>query len=721
MQSLLTELTRRNVFRVGAAYLITAWLLAQVADLALESFGAPDWVMKTILLILLIGFPLALFFAWAFELTPEGIKRDDQVDASRSDTSLGRRQMNRLLAVLLVAAVGFIAVDRWVLEPRPEPATVADTTERLDKSIAVLPFENRSSVAEDSHFVDGIQDDILTQLSKLSGLDKVISRTSVERYRDTRESIPEIGKALGVATILEGGVQRSGKTVRITVQLIEAATDKHLWSETFDRELTAENLFAVQSQISTEIARLLKVVMTADDVSQISRIPTSNLEAYNQFVAGREALRERTGKSIRAGLAHFRKAVELDPDYAQAHAGIAESLWLSTDYGSVPSESVIPEIKEEIALALKLDPALGEAYALSGTLSRDLDGFEAAEEKFRKAMELSPNYSRSYHWFSLALRDEGRYEEALAVIRKARALDPDDPTIAVVEGSLLMLTKDPGAAQRIFLLNIEKRPDFPELYSILGQLFLQRGDFGRAARLVAQARLLNPERFLYAFYACQLTYALTDTDFQDDCPAEDFDPRSQTLLLLAERKFRDAAELARNVVYPSDQFYWNPGIHALLSNGDWQDARTRLEVEVPAMFPPGPARLDTASDLWALLYVATALRDEHGWTDLARDKADQVLQNISLAYWFNRGSIALWAHGIRGDLAGEISRVHQEAARLLNEDYEICASLTSPLFQKYFDLGPDAEAVTARCRAPEEQRQWYREHRDKPFNLDDYR
>jgi TolB-like protein len=724
MPSFFQELKRRNVFRVGAAYLITAWLLAQVADLALESFGAPEWVMKSILLVLLIGFPLALVLAWAFELTPEGIKRDSEADASRSNPSLGRQQLNRVLAVLLVAAVGFIAIDRWLLDTSPGQSPVADATQRLDKSIAVLPFENRSSLAEDSHFVDGIQDDILTQLSKLSGLDKVISRTSVERYRDTRESIPDIGKALGVAAILEGGVQRSGKTVRITVQLIEAATDKHLWSETFDRELTAENLFAVQSQISTEIARLLQVVMTADDQSQINRIPTSNLEAYNHFVAGREALRERTAKTIRAGLAHFRKAVELDPDYAQGHAGIAEALLLSTEYGNVPRESVIDEIKEELRRAKQLDPALGEAYAVNGSLLKDLDEYEEAEAEFRKAMELSPNYSRSYHWFSLMLRDQGRYEEALELIKKARALDPEDPTISVVEGTLYAFTNDPDTARSIYLQGIAKRPDFPELYSVLGFLVASRGEFGLSARLMAQANSLNPERSLYVYGLCRATYALTDADLRNDCQFGDLelDPGRGINFMLFRGDYQGAIDLARTVDYSSDStMFWDTYIPLLLLMADWQEARQLLEKNVPALFQSGEASPESPEDLWKLLEVATVLRDKNGWTDLAREKAGQVLQNISLAEASEKALVSLWAHGVRGELAGEIAATKLDIGRMGGSDFLLCVSWDSPLFQRYFDLGPDAEAFAAGCRAPEEQRQWYRENRDKPFDLNDYR
>ncbi len=725
MQSLLAELKRRSVIRVGGAYLIAAWVLAQVADLGLESFGAPAWAMKTILLGLLIGFPLALIFAWVFELTPEGIKRDSEVDSSATDTSLVRRQLDRFIIVVLFVAVAYFALDRWVLNSRPESVAVADATVNLDKSIAVLPFENRSSRSEDSHFVDGIQDDILTQLSKLSGLDKVISRTSVERYRDTTETMPEIGKTLGVAAILEGGVQRSGTTVRITVQLIEAASDKHLWSETFDRELTAENLFAVQSQISSEIARLLNVVMTGEDRSQINRLPTGNLDAYNQFVLGREALRERTGKSIRAGLAHFRKAVELDSEYAQAHVGVAESLELLPEYGGVPHASIIVEFRAEIDRALQLDPTLGEAYAVSASSKMQSAGYteaaEDAEAEFLRAIQLSPNYPRSYHWYSLLLLNQGRQDEALVMIQKARALDPEDPTIVTVAGGILYSQGDLDQAQTMFLQGVAKNPEYPGHYGGLGMVLASRGDLGVSATLFQRAHELNPENSNYKQNFCFALYRLDDVDLQKGCPAEDDDsnPGRQLTLLMTQGKFHDAAEFATNLESASSDvnLRFNQ-VYALLLNADWQAAKELQQAVAPAMYQPGPATLETDSDLWDLLFAATTLRDEDGWTDQALERADQVLQNLSLERIYGE-FISWWAHGIRGDLADVITQAHHSPT-WSSALYTQYTAFSSPLFQQYFDLGPDGNAFVANFKATEQHRQWYRDHQGKPFNLDDY-
>ena len=292
MGQLFQELRRRNVFRVGIAYLVAAWLLLQLTDVLAPILALPDWTARFILLLLVIGFVPALIFAWAFELTPEGIKREHDVDRSESTTSLTGRKFDFGIIAMMAAAIVYLVIDNYVLEPAP--VVTAD----IERSIAVLPFRNRSNIVEDAFFVDGMHDDLLTQLSRLSSLEKVISRTSTEQYRDTTKPIPQIGQELGVATILEGGVQRSGNQVRINVQLIDTETDEHLWAHTYNRNLTAENLFAVQSEITREIIAALHGVLSEQDNDRLEAMPTNSLKAYAEFVLGRQALAKRTGEEF---------------------------------------------------------------------------------------------------------------------------------------------------------------------------------------------------------------------------------------------------------------------------------------------------------------------------------------------------------------------------------------------------------------------------------------
>ena len=291
--SFFEELKRRNVFRIGIAYLITGWVLLQVVDLVLENISSPDWVMQAFMLAVGVGFPITLLVAWAFEMTPDGLKKEKDVDRTSSITHVTGRKLDRAIIGILIIALGYFVFDKFGADsglPQQQAGTgetLSPESEQSEpstpdrKSIAVLPFANRSSREEDAYFADGIHDDLLTSLAKVGSL-KVISRTSVMRYRGSGLSIPEIAAELGVTTVLEGGIQRSGEQVRINVQLIDASSDEHLWAENYDRALSAENLFAIQSEISREIVTALKTTLTEEEIERLTAQPTAlfNLSAF---------------------------------------------------------------------------------------------------------------------------------------------------------------------------------------------------------------------------------------------------------------------------------------------------------------------------------------------------------------------------------------------------------------------------------------------------------
>ncbi len=298
--SLIAELKRRNVFRVGVAYAIVAWLLIEVASVLLPTFNAPDWVMQAFSSLVILGFPLALIFAWAFELTPEGIKRETAVAPDESITHVTGRKLDFAIIGLLAVAVVYFAVDKFVLEQAEvtaEPVPAAEAVVR-EKSIAVLLFDNLSRDATNEAFTDGIHDDILTQISKISAL-KVIARTSMERL-DPNLSIPEIGTKLGVATVLEGGVQRAGDRVRINVQLIDCKTEAHLWAETYDRELTAANIFSIQSEIAKTVADALRATLSPQEQELLDTVPTENMAALEAYFRGKQRMEKRTSVACSA-------------------------------------------------------------------------------------------------------------------------------------------------------------------------------------------------------------------------------------------------------------------------------------------------------------------------------------------------------------------------------------------------------------------------------------
>jgi TolB-like protein/Tfp pilus assembly protein PilF len=439
--SFFNELKRRNVFRVGIAYLVGAWLLIQISDIVIDNIGAPPIVLQVIFLALGIGFFISLFVAWAFELTPEGVKREKDVDRSQSITPQTGKKLNNTILVLMALAIAYLLFDKFS-GTRPEavstPAVaVSGDSMQLEvasapsaaplisrQSIAVLPFDNRSRNVDDEYFTEGIHDDLLTNLARIASL-KVISRTSVNQYKDTEKTIPQIAEELGVATVMEGAVQRSGDTVRINVQLIDAVTDEHLWAEIFDRELTAENLFAIQSEISQKIANALEATLSPEETQRLNDFPTQSMEAYNAYLRGRQLLPQRNAEDLGKAMESFELAVNLDPEFALAWVGIAESAALLEAHGTLNPDTQLQIMQMAVDRALQIDPNLGEAYVSQGSLFDDLGKREQAEAAYKRAIELSPNYATAYHWYSILIGDTNdRLQDSLALLNKATQLDP---------------------------------------------------------------------------------------------------------------------------------------------------------------------------------------------------------------------------------------------------------------------------------------------------------
>ena len=439
--SFFEELKRRNVIRVGIAYVVVAWLTMQFADVVLNNIAAPAWVFQVIMLVLAIGFPIVLVFAWAFEMTPEGLKKERDVDRSQSITPQTGKKLNNTILILMALAIAYLLFDKFSGIPQeavstpavavsgdstrpeaaPEPAN-AQTISR--QSIAVLPFDNRSRNVDDEYFTEGIHDDLLTNLARIASL-KVISRTSVNQYKGTEKTIPQIAEELGVATVMEGAVQRSGNTVRINVQLIDAVTDEHLWAEIFDRELSAENLFSIQSEISQKIANALETTLSPEETERLNDFPTQSMEAYNAYLRGRQLLPQRNAEDLGKAMESFELAVKLDPEFALAWVGIAESAALLEAHGTLNPDAQLQIMQTAVDRALQIDPNLGEAYVSQGSLFDDLGKREQAEAAYKRAIELSPNYATAYHWYSILIGDTNdRLQDSLALLNKATQLDP---------------------------------------------------------------------------------------------------------------------------------------------------------------------------------------------------------------------------------------------------------------------------------------------------------
>jgi TolB-like protein/Flp pilus assembly protein TadD len=502
--SLIAELRRRNVFRVGVAYAVVAWLLVEVASVVLPTFKTPEWVMQAFIFLVVLGFPLALIFAWAFELTPDGIKRESEVDRAESITRLTGRKLDFAIIGLLVLAVVFLVVDNYVLKADVKPAEQSSEA-ALDgkpvahaESIAVLPFANRSSREEDAFFVDGMHDDILTHLAKIRSL-KVISRTSVMEYRNTNKNLKTIGRELGAATLLEGGVQRAGNQVRINVQLIDAETDEHLWANIYDRELTAANIFAIQTEIATAIADALRAALSPEEEQRLAAVPTEDLAAYEAYLLGKQLLEERRSDSYAAAIEHFQDAIARDPEFALAYVGMSEAYNLQAFYTDVPREETLEKSRVAAEKALLLNDQLGEAYTVLAAYKQDTYDYAGAEEAFKRAIQLSPNYARAYHWYGWMLRHIlGRPDEALALHERAVELDPRSGVLLNnIAGDLNALGRFDEASEWIALA-IERDPDYPEGEESIGnQSWLVRGRLDEAVVHYAKAISLDPNGLFF--------------------------------------------------------------------------------------------------------------------------------------------------------------------------------------------------------------------------------
>ena len=428
----LSELKRRNVFRIAGLYLVGAWLITQVAGTVLPMFGAPDWVPRTIVIVLAIGFIPALAFAWVFEFTPDGIKRDEDVAPGQSIAPQTAQRMNRLILALLLVALTYFGFDKFVLAPKRELALVASTAQAVKAdalaekagsdgraSIAVLPFVNMSTDADNGFFADGISEELLNVLAGVKGL-KVASRTSAFSFKGKSESIPEIARQLGVDNVLEGSVRKQGKRVRITAQLIQAGTDVHLWSGTYDRDL--DDIFKVQEEIAQAITTELQGILGKQQIAVVAS--TRDLDAYQSFLSGRARFNQREG--LLTAIDELSSAVQRDPKFAEAW------IYLAATWRTLPGYSG-PEIdlaksgaasKAALAHAAVLAPNHPMVLALKAQQLDDSGDLVGALELLGRAAQSSTQDSNPMLWYGSELLRCGYVKEALARLERAQAMDP---------------------------------------------------------------------------------------------------------------------------------------------------------------------------------------------------------------------------------------------------------------------------------------------------------
>lgn len=614
MRTFFRQLRRRNVLKSLAAYLVAAWLIVQVLDVVGPALGMPDWVMTFAVISLAVGFPVTAVVSWFFEFSIGGWRLEREEDLAERPAA-GGGVFSYVIIAMLAAALGVS------LFLRDGETGIISTAEAAPVTLAVLPLAALGEGAADTGFVEGLHDDLLTVLSRISSL-RVISRTSVLPFAGGDHSIPEIGRKLGAGNILEGSVQVSGDRIRVNVQLIDAARDDHIWADIFERPFNAGAIFSIQRDIAEAIAGHLSVALTGQDEEEIRREPTNSFEAYNAYLLARQRMARRTSEDLAEAEAFFRRAISIDPMYAEAWSGLAQVAVLQHDYAGLDRETMRATAMPAVQRALELQPSLARAHGVLGMLRSAVDDVQGAEDSFLRALELNPNDSLSSHWFGVMLFTQGRFADALFWHRRALELDPLSVTISnnVAQDLLAMGRTDEAAEQYASSLEID--PDFVATYAHLSQL--ERSAYGRpdeAVRLLYDAHLLDPA---HSEYPALLAQALLELDAPDaaalwaeratnNAPDHWWPSRAAILVGLRQDNNEQALREALDTYGPNLGMAWltlSARRDLLLDAGDLDGAR-QLFVEAVPDFLADPPRVETHNYFLApLLAVVHEARGE---------------------------------------------------------------------------------------------------------------
>jgi len=495
--NLFSELKRRNVFKVAAAYIIVGWLIMQAGEVMGPALRLPDWVNSALAFFLILGFPLAMIFAWAFEMTPDGIKKEKDVDRSQSITSATGAKLNRTITVVLVLALGFFAFDKFVLDPQRDAQLVQDTqtaaeqsaktTETAlaisktdedapgEKSIAVLPFVNMSDDGANEYFSDGLSEELLNLLAKIPEL-KVAARTSSFQFKGQTGDIDAIASQLKVANVLEGSVRKSGNQVRITAQLIKADDGYHLWSETYDRKL--ENIFAVQDEIATAVVEALKITLLGETAATIKE---ANPEAYALFLQGRYLYNEASKENLAKSVAVYQRAIDIDPNYAPVWAGLALTTLHQAGQDWIDLEAGVAKATETAKHAIALDPELALGWVSLSLIQGSYNwNWTGSDESMQMALKLEPNASYVLSAAGRLAGSLGQLDEAVNHCRQASVMDPlNQRALDALSGKLEaagLLQEAEDATRNLFALN----PNYGGIHTTLAWLMLRQGNAEQA-------------------------------------------------------------------------------------------------------------------------------------------------------------------------------------------------------------------------------------------------
>jgi TolB-like protein/Tfp pilus assembly protein PilF len=485
------ELKRRNVYKVAVAYIVAGWALSQGIAQVLPVFDVPNWAIRLIVILIILGLPVAVVLAWTLEITPEGIKSTKAADAMPSTARTKKHAWIYIVVAGGLISIGLFFLGRYTASHAAGGGPSGHQSLPA-KSIAVLPFESLSEDRNNAYFAEGVQDEILTRLANVADL-KVISRTSTQHFNSAPENLPQIAKQLGVMNILEGSVQKVTDQVRVNVQLINALTDAHLWAETYDRKLT--DIFGVESDIAKSVADALKAKLTGSEQTEMSKTPTGNSEAYELYLKGRFFWNKRTGEDLKTAADYFQRAIAIDRNYAAAYAGLAQTYVVVPLFAAGTPQEYFPKAKAAAQRAIELDESSAEAHSALGLLLCFSDvNFPGAEKEFKRAIAINPNYATAHHWYGNCLLVAlGRFDEAIIECQRAVELDPLSLIInADLGGTLTMARRyDQAIAQLQRTLALDER--FGYAHWNLGEALYLKGDTAAAIAEYEKARALDDD------------------------------------------------------------------------------------------------------------------------------------------------------------------------------------------------------------------------------------
>ncbi len=457
-RNLIAELKRRNVFRVATAYAIAGWLIIQICATTFPFLNLPEWLITAVIIFVLIGFPLSIIFAWAFELTPEGIKKSQEVDIDQSVTSRTGKKLNGIIITVLSMAVIFLLVERVFFAK----ASILEDAQFETASIAVLPFVDMSAGQDQEYFSDGLSEELQNALAKVNEM-KVAGRTSSFKFKGQNENLKLIGDELNVAHILEGSVRKAGGRIRITAQLIKVDDGFHMWSETFDRELTANNVFDIQEEISRQVMEELKIRLLPQQIEDLEKNPTTDIEAYNAYLTATQLEVSGELEDLRRAVEKYQEAIRLDPSFSLAYARLAYVYGDLNWKGNLSLDEMKGLMRENIDRALLINGNEGKAYEALGYYYLNIEDNQKALETYERAIELLPGDSEVLVGYHDVLHEFGRHQESHKILEKAYQIDPLNPDIASHLGGHYVNLGEAEKGLKLFEKLLERYPDYKDV------------------------------------------------------------------------------------------------------------------------------------------------------------------------------------------------------------------------------------------------------------------